>query len=122
METTRTIVRRVLPPQCISIKTQNRVIPLRSIHCDVLGQLFLLAMSGHAGPIQIAFGVTPVAYRISLCQAAALSKGGRACRADLNVSSRASDGKHGQPKRGDGYGQGDLCRGVCEYLRGDVSL
>ena len=87
-----------------------------------LGRLFLLAMSGHAGPIQIAFGITPVIYRISLCQAAALFKGRRARCADLNVSGRASDGKHGQPKNDDGYGQGDLCRGVCEYLRSCVSL
>jgi len=70
---------------------------LRSI-CDALCQLFFLAMAGHAGAIQINFGVTPLVLRISRGQAAALVKGRRACRADLNVSSRASDGNQGQPK------------------------
>jgi hypothetical protein len=59
---------------------------------DELGQLFFVAMSGHAGPIQIDFGVTPVVCRISCGQAAALIKGRRACRTDLNVSSRAAFG------------------------------
>jgi hypothetical protein len=59
-------------------------------------------MSGHAGPIQIDVGVTPVVCRISCGQAAALFKGRRACRTDLNLSSRASDGNHDQPKSRDG--------------------
>jgi hypothetical protein len=67
-----------------------------------LGQLFFFAMSGHAGPIQIDVGVTPVVCRISCGQAAALLKGRRACLADLNLSSRASDGYHDQPRSRDG--------------------
>src|ERR1043166_2956366 len=107
MKTMRTIVRNVLPP---NVSQSTRVIPSQSIHCDAFGQLFLLAMAVHAGPIQVTFGVTPVVDRISLGQAAALFEGRGARRADLNVSSRASDRKHGQPKRGDGYGEGNLCR------------
>ena len=95
---------------------------LRSIQCDTPGQLFLLAMSGHAGPIQIAFGVTPVVDWIPCGQAAALSKGRRARRTDLNVSRRAIDGNHGQTKSSDERCQSELCRGVGEYLRNYVSL
>jgi len=97
-----------------SRKAQNSRRSLRSIHCDAVGQLFLLTMSGHAGPIQITFGVTPVIYRISCGQAAAFFKSRDACRADLNVSCRASDRNHGQPKSGDRRCHPELCRGGCE--------
>src|SRR5262249_19057878 len=46
----------------------------------------LWAMPGHAGPIQMDLGVTPVVQRISCGQEAALVNGRRACRADLSVS------------------------------------
>ena len=46
----------------------------------------------------MAFGVTPVVDWIPCGQAAALSKGRRARRTDLNVSSRAIDGNHGQTR------------------------
>jgi hypothetical protein len=101
-------------------KRRIRVIPMRSIHCDALGYLFFLAMSGHAGPIQMDVGVTPVVCRISCGQAAALLKGRRARRTDLNVSSRAIDGNHGQTKSSDERCQPELCRGVGEYLRNYV--
>src|SRR6266478_6832499 len=77
-------------------------------------QSFLLAMSGHAGPIQIDVGVTPVVCRISCGQAAALFKGRRACRTDLNVGNRASDGNHDHPKSRDGRCQPELRRGLGE--------
>jgi len=69
-------------------------------------------MLGHAGPIQLNLGVTPIVYRKSCGQAVALLKGRRACRADLNVSNRASDGDRGQPKRRDGGCQPELRRGL----------
>src|SRR5262249_41811833 len=75
---------------------------------------FLLAMSGHAGPIQIDFGVTPLVLRISCGQEAALVNGRRACRADLSVSNRASDGNHGQPESRDGRCPPELRRGLGE--------
>jgi hypothetical protein len=98
METTRRA-------QCVAFFQHNGVFPIPM--CDLftvtrLGQLFFLAMSGHAGPIQIDVGVTPVVCRISCGQAAALFKGRRACRTDLKLSSRASDGIHDQPKSRDG--------------------
>src|SRR5258707_4369108 len=97
METTRRTVRSVLPPQVISIVQSAEFASfhhshVRSIHCDALCQLFFFAMSGHAGPIQIDVGVTPVVCRISCGQAVALLKGRRACLADLNVSSRVAKG------------------------------
>src|SRR6516162_10349535 len=81
---------------------------LLSTHCDALCQSFLLAMSGHAGPIQMDLGVAPLVLRISLGQAVALLKGRRACRADLLVSNRARDGNHGQPESRDGRCQPEL--------------
>jgi hypothetical protein len=81
---------------------------------DAVALSFFLTMSGHAGPIQIGFGVTPVVNRISRGQAAALLKGRRACRTDLNVSSRAIDGNHGQTKSRDDRCQPELCRAVRE--------
>jgi hypothetical protein len=74
-------------------------------------------MAGHAGAIQINFGVTPLVLRISRGQSAALIKGRRACRADLNVSSRASDGNQGQAKSCDGRCQPELCRGEVKMKR-----
>ena len=79
METARTIVRAFFQHNVSQSKRRIGIIPLRSIQCDTPGQLFLLAMSGHAGPIQIAFGVTPVVDWIPCGQATALSKGRRAC-------------------------------------------
>jgi hypothetical protein len=95
----------------------NQNAELASSLCDQfgvtrLGQLFLLAMSGHAGPIQIAFGVTPVVDWIPCGQAAALLKGRRACRTDLNVSIRGIDGNYGQTKSRDERRQPELCRGA----------
>src|SRR5262249_17647587 len=90
-----------------------------------LCQSFLLAMSGHAGPIQMDLGVTPFVYRISLGQAVALLKGRRARRADLtggSLSNRAGDGDCGQPKRCDGRCQPELHRGLREQRRDFVSL
>src|SRR5215510_14251413 len=90
---------------------------LLSIHCNALCQSFLLAMSGHAGPIQMDLGVAPLVLRISLCQAVAFLKGRRACRADLTggfLSNRASDGERGQPKSRDGRCQPELRRGLGE--------
>src|SRR5262244_278337 len=78
---------------------------------------FLLAMSGHAGPIQMDLGVAPLVLRISLGQAVAFLKGRRACRADLtggSLSNRASDGECGQPKSRDGRCQPELRRGLGE--------
>jgi hypothetical protein len=52
-------------------------------------------MSGHAGPIQVNFGDTPIVFRISSGQEAALMNGRRACRTDLTASlggNRASEG------------------------------
>jgi hypothetical protein len=51
-----------------------------------------LAMSGHAGPIQMDVGVTPVVCRISCGQAAALLKGRRARRTDLTSAAAPSMG------------------------------
>jgi len=59
-------------------------------------------------------GVTPLVYRISLGQAVALLQGLRACRADLNVGNRASDGDRGHPKSRDNRGQPELRRGLGE--------
>src|SRR5262249_9116091 len=90
-----------------------------------LRQSFLLAMSGHAGPIQMDLGVTPFVQRISLGQAVALLKGRRARRADLtggSLSNRAGDGDCGQPKSCDGRCQPKLCRGLGEQPRDFVSL
>src|SRR5262249_1774345 len=99
METPRPTVRSVLPPQCISVpQSASRHSHFVSIHCDALCESFLLAMSGLAGPIQMDLGVTPLVLRVSLGQAVALLKGRRACRTDLPVSNRASDGNHGQPE------------------------
>src|SRR5258707_11678133 len=75
---------------------------------------FLLATLGHARPIQMDLGVTPVVQRISCGQAVALLNGLRACRADLNVSNRASDGDRGHPKSRDGRCQPELRRGLGE--------
>src|SRR5262249_53880760 len=47
---------------------------------------FLLAMSGHAGPIQMDLGVTPVVQRISSAQAAPLATGRRASPAHFSVT------------------------------------
>ena len=77
--------------------------------------LFLLAMSGHAGPILINFDVTPVVLRISSGQQAALVNGRRACRADLTAGSggnRASDGDRSHPKSRDSRCQSELRRGL----------
>jgi hypothetical protein len=74
-------------------------------------------MSGHAGPIQMDLGVTPLVQRISLGQAVALLKGRRARRADLaggSLSNRASDGDCGQAKSRDGRCQPELRRGLGE--------
>ena len=74
-------------------------------------------MSGHAGPIQMDLGVTPLVLRISLGQAVALLKGRRARRADLtgsSLSNRASDGDRGQPKSRDGRCQPELRRELGE--------
>src|SRR5262245_36912541 len=79
-----------------------------------LCQSFWLAMSGHAGSLQMDLGVTPLVYWISCGQAVALAKGRRACRADLFVSNRACDGNHGQPESCDDHCQPELCRGVGE--------
>jgi len=87
---------------------------LRLQPCDALCQSFLLAMWGHAGPIQMDLGVAPLVLRISLGQAVAFLKGRRACRADLFVSNRASDGNHGQPKSRDGRCQPKLRRSLGE--------
>jgi hypothetical protein len=80
-------------------------------------QSFLLAMSGHAGPIQIDVGVTPVVCRVSRGQAVALLNGLRACRADLNVSSRASEGDRSHPEDCDCRCQSERRRGVSGKLR-----
>src|SRR6266446_3882361 len=109
METTRRTVRSVLPPQCISIAQSAE---FASFPC----QLFFLAMSGHAGPIQIDVGVTPVVCRISCGQAVALLKSRRACLADLNVSSRASEGDRSHPEGCDCRCQSELRRGVSGQL------
>ena len=55
-------VHSVLPSQRIPIaqSENSHHSHLRSIHCDALGQSFLLAMLGHAGPIQLDLGVTPI--------------------------------------------------------------
>src|SRR6516164_1854865 len=75
-----------------SILDNRALCYLRHLRC----QSFLLAMSGHAGPIQMDLGVTPVVQRISCGQAVALLKGRRACRADLtSLGTRASDGGRG---------------------------
>ena len=90
---------------------------LLSIHCDEICQSFLLAMSGHAGPIQVDLGVAPLVLRISLGQAVALLKGRRACRADLtggSLSKRASDGECDQPKSRNGRCQPEPRRGLGE--------
>ena len=74
-------------------------------------------MSGHAGPIQMDLGVTPLVLRISLGQAVALLKSRRARRADLtgsSLSSRASDGDRGPPKSRDGRCQPELRRELGE--------
>jgi len=74
-------------------------------------------MSGHAGPIQMDLGVTPLMLRISLGQAVAFLKGRRACRADLtggSLSNRASNGECGQQKSRDGRSQPELRRGLGE--------
>src|SRR6266478_8917544 len=105
MKTTRSTVRSVCP------QTENRRYTSTE---PALCRSFLLAMSGHAGPIQIDVGVTPVVCRISCGQTVALFKGRRACRTDLNVSSRASDGNHDQPKSRDGRCQPELRRGLGE--------
>src|SRR6266702_4421962 len=109
METTRRTMRSV-PPQ-----TENRRHKEGNSLAAALCQLFLLAMSGHAGPIQMDLGVTPVVQRISLGQAVALLKGRRARRADLtggSLSNRASGGNHGQPESCDGRCQHELRRGL----------
>src|SRR5262245_32522780 len=67
---------------------------LLSIHCDTLCQSFLLAMSGHAGTIQMDLGVAPLVLRISLGQAVAFLKGRRACRADLTGGSLSPRSTH----------------------------
>src|SRR5262249_28378979 len=90
----------------------SRHFHLRSIHCDALCQSFLLAMSGHAGPIQMDLGVTPLVLRISLGQAVALLKGRRARRADLFVSNRASDWNYRQPESRDRRCQPELRESV----------
>src|SRR5262249_15159278 len=107
METTRRTVRSV-PPE-----TKNRRYAESKSFAVALCQSFLLAMSGHAGPIQMDLGVTPFVQRISLGQAVALLKGRRAHRADLtgaSLSTCASDGDCGQPKRRDGRCQPELRR------------
>src|SRR5215472_2373358 len=104
MNTTRSTVRSVCP------QTENRRYTSTE---PALCQSFLLATLGHAGPIQMDLGVTPLMYRISCGQAVALLNGRRACRADLNVGSRASDGGRGEQKRRDG-GQPELRRGLGE--------
>src|SRR5262252_6588672 len=103
MKTTRSTVRSVCP------QTENRRTPVPRF-C----QSFLLATLGHAGPIQMDLGVTPLMYRISCGQAVALLNGRRACRADLNVSNRASDGGRGEQKSRDGRCQPELRRGLGE--------
>src|SRR5262249_12070433 len=85
---------------------------LLSIHCDALCQSLLLAVAGHAGPIQMDLGVTPFVLRISLGQAVALLKGCRARRADLFVSNRASDWNYRQPENRDGRCQPELRESV----------
>src|ERR1700756_1625703 len=96
-------------------KARSSRYSLRQFTATRLATLFLLAMSGHAGPIQIAFGVTPVVYRISCGQAAALLKGRRAGRTETGgLSNRASDGDCGQPKSRDGRCQPELRRGLRE--------
>src|SRR5262249_23610624 len=100
---------------CFSIA--QSAFPLLSIHCDAPYQSFLLAMSGHAGPIQMDLGVAPLVLRISLGQAVAFLKSRRACRADLtggSLSNRASDGECGQPNSRDGRCQPELRRGLGE--------
>src|SRR5262249_53900186 len=97
----------------------NRKFPIQESKsfAAALCQSFLLAMSGHAGPIQMDLGVTPLMLRISLGQAVAFLKGRRACRADLtegSLSNRASDGECGQPKSRDGRRQPELRRGLGE--------
>jgi hypothetical protein len=106
-------------------QSRKNAFPLLSIHCDALCQSFLLAMSGHAGPIQMDLGIAPLVLRISLGQAVALLKGRRACRADLtggSLSNRASDGECGQPKSRDGRCQPELSRGLGEQPCNCVSL
>src|SRR5262249_22585266 len=82
----------------------NRKFPIQESKsfAAALCQSFLLAMSGHAGPIQMDLGVTPLMLWISLGQAVAFLKGPRACCADLNVGNRASDGGCGEQKSRDG--------------------
>src|SRR5262245_24452065 len=110
---------------------RHLIAAIHSMRCIVtsteaaLCQSFLLAMSGHAGPIQMDLGVTPFVYRISLGQAVALLKGRRARRADLtgrSLSNRASDGDYGQPKSRHGRCQSKLRRGLGEQPRNFVSL
>src|SRR5258708_7152887 len=108
MKTTRSTVRSVCP------QTGNRRYTSTEL---ALCQSFLLAMSGHAGPIQIDVGVTPVVCRISCGQAAALVNGRRACRADLNVSSRASEGDRSHPEGCDCRCRSERRRGVSGKLR-----
>src|SRR5262245_60021068 len=111
METTRRTMRSV-PPQ-----PENRRYKEGNSLAAALCQSFLLAMSGHAGPIQMDLGVTPFVQGISLGQAVALLKGRRARPADLtggSLSNRASDGDCGQPKSCDGRCQPELRRFVGE--------
>src|SRR6266478_8149667 len=103
MKTTRSTVRSVCP------QTENRRYTSTE---PALCRSFLLAMSGHAGPIQIDVGVTPVVCRISCGQAVALLKSRRACLADLNVSSRASEGDRSHPEGCDCRCQSELRRDV----------
>src|SRR5215470_7848367 len=105
MNTTRSTAHSVCP------QTENRRYTSTE---PALCQSFLLATLGHAGPIQMDLGVTPLMYRISCGQAIALLNGRRACRADLNVSNSASDGGRGEQKSRDGRCQPELRRGLGE--------
>jgi len=66
-------LRRQPGPLCVVLFHHNlshrakhriRVIPCAINSPDAVAQSFFLTMSGHAGPIQIGFGVTPVVNRI----------------------------------------------------------
>src|SRR5262249_36463292 len=108
MNTTRSTVRSVCP------QTETRRYTSTE---SALCQSFLLATLGHAGPIQMDLGVTPLMYRISRGQAVALLNGRRACRADLNVGNRASDGGCGEQKSRDDRCQPELQMSQLQGLR-----
>jgi len=86
-------------------------VPGLKLAVDARLQLFVLAMPGHTSPILINLSDTPVVFRVSVGQNAALVDSRRACRADLIAgpgNSRASTGHCSHPESCDHRGQSEL--------------